>query len=99
MTELTTTQVDASAIASSDVPQVWILEQGEDYEGGHIVGVYLDRALAVGDFLDQARDIDDRFGIDAAETGEASDGSFYAHGGCDWLQLRPHEVVTRRQLH
>ena len=50
--------------AQQDGPVVWILSTGELSEGGNIVGVYLDRDLAYGDFMDQARQIDDRFGID-----------------------------------
>lgn len=77
-------------------PTVWILSTGEMSEGGQIIGVYLDRDLAHGDFVTEAQKIHDRFGIDDLKPAE--DGSIQLNGGCDWLALEPHQVTTRREL-
>ena len=73
-------------------PVVWILSTGEHHEGGHILGVYLDRELARGDFLTKAQDIARIFTIDDAR--QDDDGSIHVSAGCDWLSLEPHPVVT-----
>jgi hypothetical protein len=78
-------------------PVASILSKGEMHEGGYIVGVYLDRDLAHGDFVREAQQIHDRFGIDDL-TPDTTDGSIRLHGGCDWLALEPHPLITSAQL-
>jgi hypothetical protein len=73
-------------------PTVWILSKGEMYEGGRILGVFLDRDLARGAFTVEAQTISNRFGIDEVQPG--ADGSIRLEGGCDWVDLVPHAVVT-----
>ena len=77
-------------------PTVWILSEGEQHEGGTILGVYLDKDLARGAFLAKAQELQDRFSIDDARQGE--DGSLHLYGGCDWIALEPHPVVTALEL-
>ncbi|OKH91721.1 hypothetical protein AB852_28255 [Streptomyces uncialis] len=76
------------------VQVVWLLEAGEDHEGGSVLGVFSDREAARGAFLDAAQRMP--FGIDAAE--EEEDGSLRLHGGCDWLTLTPHTVATTEAI-
>lgn len=79
---------------------VWILETGEDSEGGRILGVYGSKDAAFADFATEAADLHGRFagrGIDEADQRQ-EDGSLYLHAGCDWLSLTPHEVITAPQL-
>lgn len=77
-------------------PVVWILSTGEMHEGGTIVGVYLDRDLARGQFVTEAQKISDRFSID--DIRQDDDGSIHVEGGCDWLSLEPYSVTTAAQL-
>lgn len=79
--------------------EVWIMETGEDHEGGRILGVYADKGLAFADFAREAGDLNGRFGgmsIDQADQRE--DGSLYLHAGCDWLTLAPHPVIAVPQV-
>lgn len=77
-------------------PVVWILSEGEMYEGGHIIGVYLDRDLARGALTDRAQRLHDRFTIRDAR--QDDDGAIHVEGGCDWISLVPHPVTTTREL-
>ncbi|WP_405699100.1 hypothetical protein OG209_05260 [Streptomyces sp. NBC_01383] len=77
-------------------PVVWILSEGEMHEGGSIVGVYLDRDLARGALAVAAQRLHDRFTIDDAR--QEGDGSIHVEGGCDWIALEPHRVVTAHEL-
>lgn len=77
-------------------PVVWILSGGELHEGGEILGVFLDRDLARGALTEEAQKLHDRFTISDAR--QADDGSIHVEGGCDWLALEPHTVVTKREL-
>jgi hypothetical protein len=77
-------------------PVVWILSEGEMHEGGAIVGVYLDRDLARGALTAAAQKLHDRFTIDDAR--QDDDGSIHVEGGCDWITLEPHPVVTNVQV-
>lgn len=73
--------------------QIWAIEEGEDYEGGRIVGLYFQKEDARADFIAKAESLNSRFGgkgIDEANQGE--DGGLYLHAGCDWLTLTPMEV-------
>ncbi|MBZ3908243.1 MULTISPECIES: hypothetical protein [Streptomyces] len=96
MTELATaTQTPAIELE----PSVWILESGEDNEGGSIKGVYTDRNLAADDFLDLVRDLTRYSRLDVDQSGEdPATGDLYVHGGCDWISLTRYSVTTRRQL-
>ncbi|MET9779327.1 hypothetical protein ABZ023_34660 [Streptomyces sp. NPDC006367] len=95
MTELATTQ----GTATEQEPSVWILESGEDYEGGSVKGVYTDRDLAADDFLDLVRDLARRTHLDVDRSGEnPATCDLYVHGGCDWIRLTRYRVTTRRQL-
>ncbi|MDQ0809838.1 hypothetical protein QFZ63_001552 [Streptomyces sp. B3I7] len=75
---------------------VWILSAGEMSEGGNILGVYMDRELARGALVAEAQKLHDRFTISDAR--QESDGSIHVEGGCDWIALEPHAVVTAREL-
>ncbi|THA29161.1 hypothetical protein E6R18_24940 [Streptomyces sp. A1277] len=81
---------------NSTGPVVWILSKGERYEGGWIVGVYLDRDLARGALVTLAQELHDRFEISDARQND--DGSIHVEGGCDWISLVPHPVVTAAQI-
>ncbi|MER8119203.1 hypothetical protein [Streptomyces sp. NPDC094031] len=97
MTELAITTTRGTAAAQE--PCVWILESGEDNEGGSIKGVYTDRDLAADDFLDLVRDLARYTRLDVDRSGEDPDtGDLYVHGGCDWISLTRYAVTTRRQL-
>jgi hypothetical protein len=74
-------------------PQVWIMETGEDSEGGRIIGVYEDPKLAYGDFVAQVLGM-----TGAVNEVLPEDGGLYVHVGmCDWLRLAPHPVTTAPQ--
>ncbi|WP_200308226.1 hypothetical protein [Streptomyces adelaidensis] len=88
MTELAHRQPQTAAI-------VWILSKGEDYEGGSVLGVYASKETAKGPFVEAARTIP--FDLDSAWQDEAS-GAVHAHGGCDWVSLVPHPLITQTQI-
>ncbi|MEU3261005.1 hypothetical protein ABZ694_24985 [Streptomyces albidoflavus] len=75
-------------------PQVWLLMQGEDHEGGNVLGVYATRAASRGGFIAAARRL--HFEIDGAE--EREGGSLHLHAGCDWLSLTPHAMTTAEAI-
>jgi len=75
-------------------PTVWILSKGEDYEGGHTIGVYASKDLAKGPFLEAAQSIP----FDLDDAWQDDDGAVHAHGGCDWVSLEPHPLITRGQI-
>lgn len=77
-------------------PVVWILQRGQMYEGGRIIGVFLDRELGRGQFVNEAQSIHRSFGID--DLREDTDGAYHLEGGCDWLSLEPHTVTTALEL-
>jgi len=71
--------------------QVWLVEGGEDHEGGMVIGVYADRELAVTRFRAHARDM-------AFGPGKVTDlphDGLRAHSGCDWLELVAHDVIEQ----
>jgi hypothetical protein len=76
-------------------PIVWILATGEDYEGGTVLGVYTTKEAAKGPFVEAARRIP--FDLDQAWQDEES-GAVHAHGGCDWVSLEPHPLISTQQL-
>lgn len=82
-----------TAAQADTTPTVWILSKGEMNEGGRILGVFLDRAFARDSFIAEAVEIDNRFGIDTVEPDPS--GALRVEGGCDWVDLVPHSVVTR----
>lgn len=97
MPELATTATEHSTDGQG--PSVWILEAGEDYEGGSVKGVYTDRDLAADDFLDLVRNLARYNSLDVDRSGEDPDTcDLYVHGGCDWISLTRYSVTTRRQL-
>jgi hypothetical protein len=72
---------------------VWIMEAGEDSEGGRVIGVYADPRLAWGDFAGQVLSMHGPVNEVRPEN-----GGLYVHVGmCDWLTLAPHPVVTVAQ--
>lgn len=75
-------------------PTVWILSKGEMHEGGNILGVYATKDLAKGPFLQAATNIP--FDIDKAW--QDTDGAVHVEGGCDWVSLEPHSLITAQQL-
>ncbi|MFI6653238.1 hypothetical protein ACIBI8_37315 [Streptomyces sp. NPDC050529] len=87
---------DTNQRTASAGPIVWILSEGAMHEGGSIVGVYLDRDLARGAFVTRAQKLHDRFEISDAR--QEDDGSIHVEGGCDWIALEPHPVVTAHEL-
>jgi len=76
-------------------PTVWVLAQGEDHEGGEVLGVYASKEAAKGPFVEAARRIP--FDLDSAWQDEES-GAVHAHGGCDWVSLEPHPLIGAPQL-
>jgi hypothetical protein len=75
-------------------PIVWILSSGEDYEGGNVLGVYASKEAAKGPFVEAAHRIP--FNLD--EVWQDDDGAVNAHGGCDWVALEPHPLISTPQL-
>lgn len=82
--------------ATQGGPVVWVLSSGEDHEDGTVLGVYATRDAARGPFAEAARGIP--FDLDAAWQNEDT-GAVHAHGGCDWVSLEPHPLITAPQLH
>ena len=76
-------------------PLVWVLAAGEDHEGGTVLGVYASKEAAKGRFVEAARRIP--FDLDNAWQDEES-GAVHAHGGCDWVSLEPHPLISAQQL-
>jgi hypothetical protein len=74
---------------------VWVLATGEDHEGGEVLGVYASKEAAKGPFVEAARRIP--FDLDRAWQDEES-GAVHAHGGCDWVSLEPHPLISATQL-
>lgn len=73
--------------------KVWILTEGELCEGSTIQGVFATRELGHGAFAELAQKLNDRFGIREADVRE--DGGLYLEGGCDWIELAPHDVIEQ----
>ncbi|MFF9271136.1 hypothetical protein EF919_18175 [Streptomyces sp. WAC02707] len=76
-------------------PIVWVLSKGEDHEGGDVLGVFASKDAARGPFTDAARSIP--FDLDSAWQDDDT-GAVHAHGGCDWVSLEPHPLITAPQL-
>lgn len=76
-------------------PIVWVLSSGEDHEGGNVLGVYASKEAAKGPFYLAARSIP--FDLDDAWQDDTT-GAVHAHGGCDWVSLEPHALITQTQL-
>ncbi|MEV4975564.1 hypothetical protein [Streptomyces scopuliridis] len=93
---MTDVQRRHTAQTTTGGPVVWILSKGEMYEGGTIVGVFLDRDLARGAFTTEAQTIQNTFSIDNIE--QCDDGAIRVEGGCDWVDLVPHTVVTAHAI-
>lgn len=77
--------------------QVWVMERGEKYEGGRVVGIYATRDMARADVLDGMKDLA-RFRDAAGRAEVEADGSLYMESGCDWLTLTPYEVQGQLEL-
>lgn len=83
---------------TSSVPSVYLIETGEDCEGGVVLGIYTDLALAAEDFATEAAVLHDRWlrtssgGVDDVRRYE--DG-VTIHAGCDWLTLSRRDLTTR----
>lgn len=75
-------------------PVVWTLTSGEDHEGGTVLGVYATKEAAKGAFLQAVQGIP--FDLDGAW--QDDDGAVHAHGGCDWVSLEPHPLITQTEL-
>ncbi|NUP52333.1 MAG: hypothetical protein HOW97_34180 [Catenulispora sp.] len=76
-------------------PVVWILTSGELYQGGGtILGVYATKQAARGPFMTAAASIP--FTIDKAWRDD--DQGVHVEGGCDFVSLEPHQVITAPQL-
>ena len=61
---------------------VWIIEAGEDHEGGLIIGVFANREDAVEAFSAEC----------PQPLPSRTAGSLYGHSGCDWWKLSSYEV-------
>ena len=75
-------------------PIVWVLSKGEDYEGGTVLGVYASKEAAKGPFVEAARSIP----FDLDDAWQDDNGAVNAHGGCDWVSLEPHPLITQTQI-
>lgn len=75
-------------------PVVWVLSSGEDHEGGAVLGVYASKEAARGPFITAAH----RIPFDLDNAWQDQDGAVHAHGGCDWVSLEPHQVITAPQI-
>lgn len=75
-------------------PVVWILSSGEMYEGGTVLGVYASKDVAKGPFVNAAA----RIPFDIDKAWQDDNGAVHAEGGCDWVSLEPHPLITREQL-
>lgn len=75
-------------------PTVWVLSKGEDHEGGYVLGVFASKDAAKGPFVEAARSIP----FDLDKVWQDDDGAVNAHGGCDWVALEPHSLITCTQL-
>jgi hypothetical protein len=75
-------------------PAVWILSKGILQEGGEIIDVYLDRTLALGDFLTHAAQITQSNGK-IYDPRANDDGSLHLSGMSEWLSLEPYTVRTK----
>jgi hypothetical protein len=72
--------------------QVWALTTGEDYEGGHTLGIYLTHEIALASAEAWIRE-HERFPDDPWKSQEIEGYSGdHWHSGCDWLSLQPWEV-------
>lgn len=71
-------------------PVVWVLSSGD------VLGVYATRDAAKGAFAEAAKNIP--FDLDSAWQDEET-GAIHAHGGCDWVSLVPHPLITAPQIH
>ena len=91
--ELATTQQDTAQAG----PVVWILSKGILQEGGDIIDVYLDRQLALGDFLTHAAQVAQGNGK-IYNPRESDDGALHLSGMSEWLSLEPHTVRTKQPL-
>ncbi|WP_329020334.1 hypothetical protein [Streptomyces sp. NBC_01601] len=104
MTEPTTTIGATAAVTTVTKgaptgPSVWILESGEECEGGSIVGVYAEPLLAADDILDLLLDRALHAKLDLDEFAEDPDAKrLYVSNGTDWISLTRHPVTTRRRL-
>lgn len=74
--------------------EVWILSKGEQHEGGEVLGVYADKELAKGQFLQEARALS--FAIDDAQ--QDANGAIHLYAGCDFLALEPHRLIVRNEI-
>ncbi|MFD7978851.1 hypothetical protein [Streptomyces sp. NPDC059071] len=81
-------------MSTNPPPLVWLLESGEDHEGGTVLGAFATRDAAKGAFVEAAQRMP--FALDDAR--EDDDGSLHLHGGCDWLSLRPYPVQTQTEI-
>ena len=90
-------QTTALATASDPPtgPIVWVLATGEDHEGGTVLGVYTSKEAAKGPFVEAGRRIP--FDLDNAWQDDDT-GAVHAHGGCDWVSLEPHPLISAQQL-
>jgi hypothetical protein len=67
--------------------EVWLVEAGEDYEGGSVLGVYSTKELAMSALEEKRTILLKRFdgNNDWAKVSEIEHGSF--HSGCDWYSI------------
>ncbi|MFJ1992981.1 hypothetical protein [Streptomyces asiaticus] len=80
-------------------PVVWILMRGERDEGGDILGVFLDRDLARGEFVAEARTMHRPFRpLRIDDLHEDEDGAIRLQASSDWLSLKPHTVTTAVEI-
>lgn len=85
-------------LAEPAEPTVWVLEKGDKYEGGGVIGIYADRDLAKDDLVETATAMDVLYrrvyGTGVSVSVEA-DGTINIASKSEWLSLTPRALVTR----
>lgn len=79
-------------------PTVWLLESGEQSEGGATLGIYADRDLAKSDLVEAATAMDAlnrRVYNTGVTVSVETDGTINIASKSEWLSLTPRALVTR----
>ncbi|EDY43939.1 hypothetical protein [Streptomyces sp. SPB074] len=69
---------------------VWLLMGGEDYRGGHVLGHFATRELAMPALQAEAETLP----TDIVRTTHGEDGSTHLHSDGDWISLTAHPVAS-----
>jgi hypothetical protein len=85
-------------LAEPSEPSVWVLEKGDRYEGGGVIGIYTDRDLAKNDVVELATAMDAlhrRVYGTGVDVSVEADGTINIASKAEWLSLAPRALVTR----